>query len=196
VWQKLSQTYNWRTGPNSLRVSLLDGDNKPMPFDAPTSMLYQVPQGTKSNSGTKYDGVNLFMTYFNFGELQGIPQLCVDDLNMPANCISDSRFSDATNNINDITMAAGTPLKDFGGNSYYALPQVRTDYFPKATDAGICSALNFASLPSVPDFTRLYEPPSNQNDPFPSDSTLKTTFFNKGLPAVIKGVTLYEMLGK
>lgn len=119
VWQKLSQTYNWRTGPNSIRVALLDASNKPLPFDAPTSLLYQVPQGTKSNSGAKYDGINLFMTYYNFGELQGIPQLCVDSMNEPANCISDSRFSDATTNINDIIMASGNPLKDFGGNSYY-----------------------------------------------------------------------------
>ena len=196
VWQKLSQTYNWRTGPNSLRVSLLDGDNKPMPFDAPTSMLYQVPQGTKSNSGTTYDGVNLFLTYYNFGQLQGIPQLCVDDLNMPANCISDSRFADHTSNINDIIMAPGAALKDFGGNSFYALPQVRTEYFPKATDAGICSALNFASLPSIPVFSNLFVPPSNDADPFPSDATLRASYFNKGLPVVIKGVTLYEMLGE
>jgi hypothetical protein len=188
--------YNWRTGPNSIRVSLLDDNNKPLPFDAPAALLYQVPQGTKSNSGTTYDGVNLFLTYYNFGQLQGIPQLCVDDLNMPANCISDSRFADHTSNINDIIMAPGAALKDFGGNSYYALPQVRTEYFPKATDAGICSALNFASLPSIPVFSSLFVPPSNDADPFPSDATLRASYFNKGLPVVIKGVTLYEMLGE
>ena len=69
---------------------------------------------------------------------------------------------------------------------------MRTEYFPKASDAGICSALTFASLPSIPDFTKVYVPPSNQNDPYPTADTLKS-YFNGGLPAVIKGVTLYEM---
>jgi len=85
VWQKLSQTYNWRTGPNSIRVSLLDGSNKPMPFDAPTSMLYQVPQGTKSNSGTTYDGVNLFMTYYNCSipAQENTPIIAASPINVP-----------------------------------------------------------------------------------------------------------------
>jgi len=119
VWQKLTKMYNWSTGPNSIRVALLDGSNKPLPFDAPSAMLYQVPQGTKSNSGTTYDGVNLFMTYYNFGELQGIPQLCVDSMNEPANCIQDGRFADATSNLNDIILGSSSTLKDFAGNYYY-----------------------------------------------------------------------------
>jgi len=123
VWQKLTKMYNWRTGPNSIRVSLLDANNKPLPFDAPAALLYQVPQGTKSNSGTKYDGVNLFMTYYNFGQLQGIPKLCVDSFNEPANCIEDSRFPDATSNLNDIILSSSGTLKDFAGNLYYVRPR-------------------------------------------------------------------------
>lgn len=196
AWQSLDEMYQYNTGgPYYLRVSLLDSKGNPRGFDPPLTLIYTHPDSS-SNSKINYQNKNILLTYYDQGQLQGIPQLCMNPVTqVRSDCVVDFMAADATINIADIIMDSKTVLTDLSGNAYYARHQIETEYFPMATDPNLCAGLTFANLPSIPTMDKFYVAPKNAKATFPSDAELAAKFLNGGKPVVSKGVTSFEATG-
>jgi hypothetical protein len=154
--------------------------------------MYQHPT-SESNSGTSYKGKNVFMTYYDQGQLEGIPQLCMNPVTqLKQDCVTENGASDKTTNIDDLVLSNSTLLTDLSGNSYYALHQVETQYFPKASVTTVCAGLTFATIPSTPTIKDIYVAPKNEKAVFPTDADLASKYLSGGKPVVSKGVTAFE----
>jgi hypothetical protein len=68
--------YTWQTGPNQWNQSLwLTAGGNIVPFDPPQNIAYTVPTGAAYGS---YSGLPLLLQFNGFGNLQGIPGICVN----------------------------------------------------------------------------------------------------------------------
>lgn len=78
--------YTWQTGPASYSqfAALKDGFGNFVQFDAPLNVSFTVPTGAAYGS---YAGTSLVLQYGGFGDLWGIPSICVSQTtNLPVNC--------------------------------------------------------------------------------------------------------------
>jgi len=193
-WQvyQLDELFTYDTGTSNARFSVLDKLNNPTLFAPPLALFYK-HSGTKSNSGINYNGVNMLLTYRGTGQLANIPQLCLDSQDLtPSNCIGWG--SDASINMNDVDISPTTALTDMDGNKYYTRPARVVERFPKAANS-LCAGMDLNSLPTAPDFDKLWKTPSNTGAGFPTADELKANYLNGGAPAVVNGVTFYELAG-
>jgi hypothetical protein len=80
-----SSYYTWQTGPNQWNQSLwLTDAGSVVPFDPPQNIAYTVPTGSAYGS---YSGLPLLLQFDGFGNLQGIPGVCVNPTdNSPEDC--------------------------------------------------------------------------------------------------------------
>jgi len=81
--------YQWQTGPNPWNqfAAVKDSSGNFVTFDAPLQLAYTVPSGTQYG---QYAGKSLVLQYGGFGDLQGIPGVCVSRLtNAQVNCNED-----------------------------------------------------------------------------------------------------------
>jgi hypothetical protein len=85
--------YQWETGPNSWNqfAAVKDASDQFVVFDAPLQLNYQVPTGAAYG---QYSGKSIVLQYGGFGELNGIPGVCVSHLtNEEVSCdTQDARY--------------------------------------------------------------------------------------------------------
>jgi hypothetical protein len=85
--------YVWQTGPASYSqfAALKDSSGNFVPFDAPLNVGFTVPTGAAYGS---YAGTSLILQYNGFGDLWGIPSICVSQTtNLPVNCQDPTAFN-------------------------------------------------------------------------------------------------------
>lgn len=72
----LPEYYTWQTGPNPYNqfAAVVDGSSQFVQFDAPLQLTYNVPNTTAFGS---YAGKSIVLQYGGFGNLWGIPGVCV-----------------------------------------------------------------------------------------------------------------------
>jgi hypothetical protein len=78
--------YVWQTGPGSYSqfAAVKDSTGAFVQFDAPLNVNFTVPTGAAYGS---YAGTSLILQYNGFGDLWGIPSICVSQTtNLPDNC--------------------------------------------------------------------------------------------------------------
>lgn len=80
AWSVLPEFFVWETGPNTWNqfVTVKDGAGAPVKFDPPLQVKYIHSQPTTTAPDYKYDGVMFFLEYSGFGDLHGIPGMCVN----------------------------------------------------------------------------------------------------------------------
>jgi hypothetical protein len=68
--------YQWETGPNQYNqfAAVKDGNGAFVNLDPPLQVNFQVPQGA---AYSQYAGKNIVLQYGGFGELWGLPGICV-----------------------------------------------------------------------------------------------------------------------
>jgi hypothetical protein len=85
--------YQWETGPNSWNqfAAVKDANDQFVTFDAPLQVAYQVPTGAAYG---EFSGKSIVLQYGGFGELNGIPGVCVSHLtNEAVSCdTQDARY--------------------------------------------------------------------------------------------------------
>jgi hypothetical protein len=85
--------YQWETGPNSWNqfAAVKDSGGNFVEFDAPLQVTYQVPTGAAYG---QYSGKSIVLQYGGFGDLWGIPGVCVSRLtNEEVSCdTQDARY--------------------------------------------------------------------------------------------------------
>jgi hypothetical protein len=85
--------YVWQTGSASYSqfAAVKDGSGNFVQFDAPLNVSFTVPTGAAYGS---YAGTSLILQYSGFGDLWGIPSICVSQTtNLPVNCNDPSAFN-------------------------------------------------------------------------------------------------------
>jgi hypothetical protein len=77
---ELSEFYNWETGPNSWNqlYILKDSNNESVRFDPPLQVKYTHAQNNINAPDRKYNGATFYLEYNGFGNLSGIPGVCVN----------------------------------------------------------------------------------------------------------------------
>jgi hypothetical protein len=78
--------YQWETGPNPWNqfAAVKDSSGNFVEFDAPLQLAYTVPNGARYG---QYAGQSIVLQYGGFGDLWGIPGVCVSRLtNAEVNC--------------------------------------------------------------------------------------------------------------
>jgi hypothetical protein len=78
--------YVWQTGPASYSqfAAVKDSTGNFVQFDAPLNVNFTVPTGASYGN---YAGTSLILQYNDFGDLWGIPNICVSQTtNLPDNC--------------------------------------------------------------------------------------------------------------
>jgi len=193
-WQSydsLDEYYYYQTGLGNGRVSLVDSANHSINFDQEMLLLYR-HQGSSSNSGRNYDGVNMLLNYD--GGIKGLPTMCVDPKTGEKADCKPSYVADATINYDEVVIRDSAPIIDvLTGDKYYAKAAEISEAYPVTHDTTLLNMcqndLPKTSLPSIPDFKKLYSDPTNKGKVFPTDSEL-SGYLHKGKPAVAKGVVI------
>ena len=101
--------YTWQTGPQQWNQSLwLSSGSNVVPFDAPQNIAYTVPAGAAYGS---YAGVLILLQFDGFGNLNGIPNFCVDSVtNATVDCSTQTARNVPMFSIPDgATMTLPTP---------------------------------------------------------------------------------------
>ncbi len=75
AWSELPVFYTWETGltDNNKFTGLINGSGGFVRFDPPIQVRY-----VHHEAGSKYDNVTFYLEYDGFGNLSGIPGVCVD----------------------------------------------------------------------------------------------------------------------
>jgi hypothetical protein len=150
--------YQWETGPNSWNqfVAVKDSSDNFVEFDPPLQVAYQVPAGTAYG---QYSGKGIVLQYGGFGDLWGIPGVCVSRLtNEEVSCnTQDARYVPSfviPFSLTDGQVAAG-------GTNYLVKWLEREIRFAKK-DLSVCAAAGL----TVPDGVTL---PTDADLKNPSD---------------------------
>jgi hypothetical protein len=173
--------YTWQTGANQWNQSLwLTAGGNIVPFDPPQNIAYTVPTGAAYGS---YSGLPLLLQFNGFGNLQGIPGICVNP--------TDNSVEDCGTNG-----ASYVPAFSIPDGSVMTLPSLSgsttTPLIVKALNGAILlnSLGSGAAQCSSMTLTPLTLPSGGQHDPSnPADSEyLGTMPTVTAAPAVINGV--------
>jgi hypothetical protein len=80
AWTALPVFYTWETGPNEWNqfTGLKDLADVPVRFDPPLQIEYVHSQPSTTAPDYKYNGTRFFLEYAGFGDLHGIPGMCVN----------------------------------------------------------------------------------------------------------------------
>ncbi len=169
AWSELPVFYTWETGPNNWNqfTAVEDAGGAIVKFEAPLQVQY-----IHSETGHKYDGVKFYLDYSGFGQLNGIPGICVNmDTGAPDDC-SKGGSGVPIRWVPEFSIPAGS-MVTASSTMYYAKP-LEMEQRMKKDDAG-CTGLTASSytLPTLAD----WEDPSIGEEPVITDP-----------PAVIGGV--------
>ena len=141
--------YTWEIGPNNWqKMTILESAGSPLKFDPPMTVSY-TRDNASSSSGKNYNGVKFYLEYGGFGDLHGIPSICVDKNGDNASCNSQS-----VRHVNEFVISAGTNVNLVGGgssnlsdNATFVVKPLEIEQSMKKVDASNCSGLNLAGLP-------------------------------------------------
>ena len=147
--ENLNMFYTWEIGPNDWqKMTVLESGGSPLKFDPPMTVSY-IRDNASSSSGKNYNGVKFYLEYGGFGDLHGIPSICVDKNGDNASCNSQS-----VRHVNEFVISAGTNVNLVGGgssnlsdNATFVVKPLEIEQSMKKVDASNCSGLNLAGLP-------------------------------------------------
>ncbi|WP_108649520.1 hypothetical protein [Dongshaea marina] len=111
-----AEYYVYETGIQDWNKSmtLLDGNNTPVNFTPPMQVNFSVPND--STTYGNYAGTNITLEYGGFGDLWGIPGVCIDpDTNQEADCGPGTRYVPSFT----IPFNTTTGIVQEGSNTYY-----------------------------------------------------------------------------
>jgi hypothetical protein len=183
AWQarsNLTSYYTWETGPNNwnkfigLYTTVL-GSRTFVTFDPPLQLEY-----THLATG-KYQNAKFYLEYSGFGNLNGIPGMCVSmDTGLAADC-SQGGPGSPIRWVPEITIPDGSALTS-GGATYY-VKALDKEQRMKKVSAAACSVLDVTpyaalTLPSLSEFV----------DPTTGSGAIGSEPAVTGAPAVIGGV--------
>lgn len=172
AWSVLSEFYTWETGLNNWNqfTALKDTAGAVVKFDAPLQVTY-----THLQASSKYDGAKFYLEYSGFGDLHGIPGVCVDgDSGALINCAEGGSGGKFVRWVPEFMIPEGSVATTNGATTttYYVKPlEVERRMKPGAD----CSALTLTSY-TLPDVT-LWEDPAIGDIPTVTNA-----------PAVVGGV--------
>jgi hypothetical protein len=184
AWQarsNLTSYYTWETGPNNwnkfigLYTTGLLGSRTFVTFEAPLQLGY-----THLATG-KYQNAKFYLEYSGFGNLNGIPGMCVNmDTGLAADC-SQGGPGAPIRWVPEITIPDGSALTS-GGSTYY-VKALDKEQRMKKVSAAACSVLDVTpyaalTLPSLSEFV----------DPTTGSGSIGSEPSVIGAPAVIGGV--------
>ena len=147
--ENLSTFFTWEIGPNAWqKMTVLESGGTPVKFDPPMTVSY-IRDNTTSASGRNYNGVKFYLEYGGFGDLQGIPSLCVDKNGDNTSCSSSNvRY------INEFVIAAGSNVNLVGGgsesladNATFVVKPLEIEQSMKKVSASNCAGLSLSGLP-------------------------------------------------
>jgi hypothetical protein len=192
AYQVLDSYYSYETGKQVSRVGLVDAAGKPVEFAQPQLLRYQ-HSGTDSNSGKSYDGATMLLKYDGPGQLTGLPLICFDDNMAQTSCVTMGYAM--TSNYADIVVPEGVALTNIlDGKKFYTKPKTLIERYPESSDPTICNSLSVASVPAAISQSDTAAPTGLlDTGDFPSDAELEKSYFLEGRPAVVAGITLYEL---
>jgi hypothetical protein len=155
AWSVLDVFYTWQTGPDNWNqfTALKDGATF-LTFEPPLQVRYV-------HHKAPYDGSTFMMDYSGFGQLNGIPGMCVNmDTGLKVDCSTGSN-----NNTVRWVPAFVIPSKQAdgsltsvtaGGTTYYVKP-LEMEQRMKAVSTSDCSALTLTRFP-LPDMSIWNDP--------------------------------------
>ena len=118
VWSALNEFYTWETGLNPWNkfTGLINSAGTMVHFDAPLQVAYTHVQPDTLAPDYKYNGVTFYLEYNGFGNLSGIPGVCVDDQSVVVSCGPNTRWvpeftipdTDGSGNLTEVTGPGST----------------------------------------------------------------------------------------
>jgi hypothetical protein len=192
VRDKLNEYYEYFVGPNDGRASLIDSNSKPIAFDSPKYLLY-THSGTTSNSGRNYNGAKFLLEYRGEGELEGIPQMCLNKVTgATMDCVPGSSIA-----IPDFNLPKDAVFQNIiTNNKFVARPSSILEYYPTQAESVCTTAgLNFDNMPTAEPLSTYYKDPSTKDDEIPSANEYKSDYAYGGVPLAVGGVPMFEMPG-
>jgi hypothetical protein len=141
-WDNLSVYYTWETGPKEWnKFTAIKSGNSFAKFDPPMKVTY-----THSQSGHKYDGTKFQLEYSGYGNLHGIPGICIDrDTGEETSCDSDVRW------IPEFNILPGSVVTGVTNSTEYVVKPLHVEQRMSKVDTSECSGLSLTSysLPSI-----------------------------------------------
>jgi hypothetical protein len=170
AWDKLDEYYTWESGPSEWNrlTALKNQQGEIERFEPPLSVQYTHQQPDETAHDHKYDGADFYLEYNGFGDLHGIPGVCVDmETAAPVSCGPNTRW------IPELTIPDGSELHGDGSN--YLSKALEKEQRMREVDQSACSELHLVTyeLPAIDDWT----PPNIGPEPEV-----------EGPPAVVGGV--------
>jgi hypothetical protein len=94
AWSALNVFYTWETGLNLWNkfTGLVDSTGTFVRFDPPLQVAYTHVQPNTLAPDYKYNGVTFYLQYNGFGDLSGIPGVCVDEKSAVVSCGPNTRW--------------------------------------------------------------------------------------------------------
>lgn len=181
AWSVLPEFYTWETGLDQWnQFTALQGPSPAttiVKFDPPLQVTYTYQKTGNAAANTKYcldgaatcaSGTKFYMDYAGFGELHGIPGVCVDmDSGQPKSCDQNSRW------VPEFMIPAEAAVVN-GSATYYVKPLEKEQRMSKVLESS-CSALTLTSY-TMPAISLWVDP------------ALGTEPTITGAPAVVGGV--------
>jgi hypothetical protein len=179
AWSNLDVFYTWETGPNDWNkfTALKDPDTGEfVTFDPPIQVEYTHTQTDTTASDYKYNGTKFYLEYSGFGNLWGIPGVCVDmDTGEETECAEGVRW------VPEFSIPDGSTVTDTSTDAEYLVKalekeqRMRLSNPSDSSDVSACSSLTTTTytLPSISD----WQDPAIGDEPTVTDP-----------PAVIGGV--------
>lgn len=154
AWSALSTYYTWETGPNQWNqlTVLRDSSNTIQKFDPPLQLEYNHTQTDSTTPDYKYNGAKFYLEYSGFGDLHGIPGVCVDmDTGAATECGAGTNIRWAP----EFLIPAGSTATA-GGITYYIKP-LELEQRMKSVALPQCSHLTLTSY-ALPDLSLWTDP--------------------------------------
>lgn len=174
AWSVLPEFYTWETGLNNWNqfTALKDAAGAVVHFDAPLQVKYTHSQTITTARDYKYNGAKFYLEYAGFGELHGIPGVCVDgDTGAPIDC-AQGGSGKFVRWVPEFMIPEGSAVTNGTTATYYVKPQEVERRMKAGAD---CSALTLTSY-TLPDVS-LWEDPAIGDIPTVTNA-----------PAVVGGV--------
>ena len=172
AWSVLPVFYTWETGTQQWnQFTALQGPSPAttiVKFDPPLQVTYTHSQTNTAKPDNKYNGVKFYMDYSGFGDLHGVPGICVDmDSGQPVSCGPNTRWVPEFMIPAEAEAVNGTAI-------YYVKPLEKEQRMSKVAESS-CSALTLTNY-TMPDISLWVDP------------ALGTEPTITGAPAVVGGV--------
>lgn len=156
--------YQWQTGPNNWNqfAAVKDDSGHFVQFEAPLQLSFHVPD---EGAYGQYRNTNIVLQYGGFGNLWGVPGVCVSaNTNAPVDCSTpDSRYVPSFVIPYDQTLGAATSTGD--DHTVYLIKWLDREIRFARKTGGECNALSLPdnSVP-LPSATSLKNPSSADSD--------------------------------